>query len=221
MSTKRAYDLVCFDVDGTLVRHPSGQVIWEILNLKFGGSREINRFRYQMYCEGKLSYERWVKLDVSGWIGRGATREEIVESVREFSLFDGARETVHELKRRGLALGVISGTLDIVLDTLFPDHPFDEVYTNRIFFDGQGKLSAWKATRFDTHGKPDALRDMAERHGVPLSRTAFVGDGENDIPLLGVAGCFVAFRPRSRELAERADVVLADGELKKLLDVLQ
>jgi phosphoserine phosphatase len=221
MSANRSYDLVCFDVDGTLVRHPSGLVIWEILNLRFGGTREINRLRYQMYCEGKLSYERWVKLDVSGWIDKGATREEIVESVREFSLFDGARETVHELKRRGLTLGVISGTLDIVLDTLFPDHPFDEVYTNKIFFDERGKLSAWEATRFDTHGKPEALRDMASRHGVPLSRTAFVGDGENDVPLLGVAGCFVAFRPRSRELTDGADVILGEGELDKLLELFE
>ena len=221
MSTNRAYDLVCFDIDGTLVRHPSGLVIWEVLNLKYGGSKEINRFRYQMYCEGKLSYERWVQLDVSSWIEKGATREEIVESVREFSLFDRARETVHELKRRGLMLGVISGTLDIVLDTLFPDHPFDEVYTNKIFFDERGRLSTWEATRFDTHGKPDALREIAGRHGVPLSRTAFIGDGENDIPLLGVTGCFVAFRPRSRELADGADVILREGELEKLLDLFE
>ena len=158
---------------------------------------------------------------MSGWIDKGATRQEIVESIREFSLFDGARETVHELKRRGLTLGVISGTLDIVLDTLFPDHPFDEVYTNKIFFDERGKLSAWEATRFDTHGKPEALRDMASRHGVPLSRTAFVGDGENDVPLLGVAGCFVAFRPRSRELTDGADVILGEEELDKLLELFE
>jgi phosphoserine phosphatase len=221
MSTKRAYDLICFDVDGTLVRHPSGLVIWEVLNLKYGGSKEINRFRYQMYCEGRLSYERWVRLDVSSWIEKGATEEEIVESVREFSLFDGARETVHELNRRGFTLGVISGTLNVVLDVLFPDHPFDEVYTNKIFFDGGGKLARWEATRFDSHGKPDALRDMARRHDVPLSRTAFIGDGENDIPLLGVAGCFVAFRPRTRELAERADVVLEEHELPRILGLFE
>ena len=215
------YDLICFDVDGTLVRHPSGLVIWEVLNLKYGGSKEINRFRYQMYCEGRLSYERWVQLDVSSWIENGATEKDIVDAVREFSLFDGARETVHELKRRGFVLGIISGTLNVVLDTLFPDHPFDEVYTNKIFFDDRGGLVRWEATRFDSHGKPDALRDMARRHDVPLSRTAFVGDGENDVPLLGVVGCFVAFRPRSRELTEGADIVLEEEELPRLLDVFK
>jgi phosphoserine phosphatase len=219
MKNEHRYDLICFDVDGTLVRHPSGLVIWEVLNLRYGGSKDVNRFRYQMYCEGRLSYERWVQLDVSSWIEKGATRDDIVEAVREFSLFDGARETVHELKRRGYMLGVISGTLNVVLDTLFPDHPFDEVYTNKIFFDGRGNLVGWEATRFDSHGKPEALRDMALRRALPLSRTAFVGDGENDVPLLGVAGYFAAFQPRSSELAGRADVVLQGHELAKLLDI--
>ncbi|MEJ2722660.1 MAG: hypothetical protein P8181_16200, partial [bacterium] len=83
MANKKAYDLICFDVDGTLVRHPSNMVIWEVLNLRYGGSKEINRLRYQMYCEGKLSYERWVQLDVQTWIDAGATRDQILESVRE------------------------------------------------------------------------------------------------------------------------------------------
>jgi len=217
----RQYELICFDVDGTLVRHPSGLVIWEVLNLKYGGSKDINRFRYQMYCDGRLSYERWVELDVSGWISHGATREGIVDVVREFDLFGGARETVHELKRRGYRLGVISGTLDLVLDTLFPDHPFDEVFTNKVFFDEKGRLSGWEATRFDSHGKPEALRGMAQRLGVALSRTAFVGDGENDVPLLGVAGYFAAFRPRSKVLTEQANIVLGEEELPRLLDIFK
>jgi HAD superfamily phosphoserine phosphatase-like hydrolase len=221
MGGGRAYDLICFDVDGTLVRHPSGLVIWEVLNLKYGGSKDINRFRYQMYCEGRLSYERWVELDVSSWIAEGATKQDVVEVVHEFELFGGVRETVHELKRRGYLLGVISGTINLMLDTLFPDHPFDEVYTNKIFFNGDGRLSGWEATRFDSHGKPEALRGMARRRAVPLSRTAFVGDGENDVPLLGVAGYFAAFRPRSKELTERADIVLGEEELPRLLDIFE
>jgi phosphoserine phosphatase len=194
-------------------------VIWEVLNLRFGGSREVNRFRYQMYCEGKLSYERWVQLDVQTWIDAGATRDEITESIKELSLFRGARESVHELARRGYKLAVISGTLDILLETLFPDHPFDTVFTNQIFFDEDGKLEAWRATRFDSHGKPVALREIARKAGTPLARTAYVGDGENDIPLLGVAGYFVAFRPRSQRLSEGADLVIEDDDLYRLLDV--
>lgn len=209
-------DLIAFDVDGTLVRHPSGRVIWEVLNLRYGGSDERNRQRYRRYRSGEITYAEWVAMDVGDWIAGGATREEVLESVEEFDLIEGARDAVHELKARGFKLAVISGTIDIVLDSLFPDHPFDTVYTNRIFFDDDGRLDSWRATPYDGHGKVTAIKRLAEHHAVPLSRSAFVGDGENDEPVLGVTGFFVAFQPRSRVLAEGADVVINDNHLRGL-----
>ena len=221
MKTRREIDLICFDVDGTLVRHPTGMVIWEVLNIRYGGSRETNKHRYRMYHDGEITYDQWVALDVGGWRAAGATRGEILESVAEFTVVDDARETVDELKQRGFGLAVISGTLDIVLNTLFPRHPFDDVYTNQIFFDDDGKLTSWRATPFDGHGKPEALREITRRHDIPLSRTAFVGDGHNDIPLLGVAGMLVAYQPKSRELEAGADLVIKDEGLHRLLDVFK
>ena len=219
MNTSDRFDLICFDVDGTLVKHPTGMVIWEVLNLKYGGTSEINRHRYEQYRRGKISYEEWVRLDVEGWQAAGATREEINESVAEFRLIDGAREAVAALKDRGFKLAVISGTLDIVLERLFPDHPFDEVFTNKLLFDDDGSISGWVATRFDGQGKPDALKEIAKRHHIALERSAFVGDGENDVPLLGVAGFFVAYQPKSSELESRADVVITDDNLHRLADI--
>ncbi|MEE9271284.1 MAG: HAD-IB family phosphatase [Candidatus Krumholzibacteria bacterium] len=221
MKLEKAFDLICFDVDGTLVKHPTGMVIWEVLNIRFGGSVGQNRKRYAMYRDGKISYAEWVELDIEDWLAAGASRETILESVSEFDLVDGARDTVTELALRGFKLGVISGTLDIVLDTLFPDHPFGDVYTNKIYFDKEGQLSAYEATPYDGRGKPDALRAMAEKHGVPLARCAFVGDGENDVPLLGVPGCFVAYRPKSPKLAAGADIVIQEEGLRSLLDVFR
>jgi phosphoserine phosphatase len=212
-------DLIAFDVDGTLVRHPTGRVIWEILNLRYGGSDERNRERYGRFRSGDITYAQWVEMDVSDWIAGGATRDEIMESVAEFELIDGAREAVHELKDRGHRLAVISGTIDVVLDGLFPDHPFDIVHTNRVFFDASGRLESWRATLYDGPGKVDALRMITESHGVPLAQSAFVGDGENDEDLLGVAGFFVAYRPRSQRLAKEADVVIDDDTLRGLPDI--
>ena len=219
MRKQREIELICFDVDGTLVKHPSGMVIWEVLNLRFGGSREINKQRYTMYHAGEMTYDQWVALDVTGWMSAGATRDEILESIAEFRPVDGALETVRELKRRGYKLAVISGTLDILLENLFPRHPFDDVYTNKIFFDDDGKLASWQATPFDGRGKPAALREITDQHDIPLSRSAFVGDGENDVPLLGVAGMFVAYEPKSPKLEAGADVVIKDDGLHKLLKV--
>lgn len=214
------YPLICFDVDGTLVTHPRGKVIWEVLNLRFTGGDEVNQERYRMYREGGITYEQWVELDVQGWIDAGATHEQIVETLGEFSQPDGVLDTMAALKRGGAKLALISGTLDIVIDTLFPGHLFDDVFSNGLEFDGDGRLVGWRATPFDLDGKPEALRRLARKHGVPLERTAFVGDGENDLSVVGVAGTVVAFNPRSAELERRADHVLRGRDTRALLDLL-
>ena len=90
MRDRRKYDLICFDVDGTLIRHPSDKVIWEILNLRFTGDDSVNRERYRMYLNGEIDYAEWVRLDVGGWIEAGATRDRVVDAVREFEVYEGA-----------------------------------------------------------------------------------------------------------------------------------
>ena len=102
MRKDRKYDLICFDVDGTLIKHPTDKVIWEILNIRFTGDDSVNRDRYQMYIDGEISYADWVRLDVGGWIEAGATRAQVVEAVREFHVYEGALETVRALKQHGI-----------------------------------------------------------------------------------------------------------------------
>lgn len=220
MKSPKKNDLVCFDVDGTLITHPSGKVIWEVLNLRYTGDDTINEERFQMYRAGEITYDDWVRLDVEAWVEAGATREEIVESVREFEIYEGALDTVRALKKQGKKLAVISGTIDIVVETIFPGHPFDDVYTNKILFDDGGKLVGWEPTPFDLDGKPVALKALSKKHGIPLERSAFVGDGENDVPIIGVAGFVVAFNPRSGELERRADCVVKNKSMVELLDIL-
>jgi HAD superfamily PSPase-like hydrolase len=213
----RRFDLVAFDVDGTLVHHPEDKTVWEVLNLRFTGSDDQNALRWELYRQGKLSYAEWVALDVEGWQRAGATRDDLIAAMEGLHLVQGARETMEALKRCGMRLAVISGTLDLLLDTLFPDHPFDEVYTNRIAFDDAGHIASWTATPFDMEGKGVALRAIAMREAIPLSRCAFVGDHANDLAAARLAGLALAFNPKSAELEESAHAVVRSGDLRDLL----
>ena len=165
----KAYDLIAFDVDGTLVRGPHGWTVWEVLNVKFTGTAEENKKRYALYLEGRLSYADWVALDVTSWRDAGARREDLIEGFGRLQLIDGVPETLSELERLGSRLVAISGTLDLMLNTLYPDHPFAEVYANHIGFDQSGRITHWKATPFDMAGKAEALRAVALRAGIPTS----------------------------------------------------
>ena len=217
----RRFDLVAFDVDGTLVRHSEDKTVWEVLNHRFTGSDDQNVLRWDLYNRGKLSYAEWVALDIASWRDAGATRDQIIESFAGLTLVDGALETLRELKSQGARLAVISGTLDLLLDTLFPDHPFDEVYTNRIAFDGEGRISHWHATPFDMDGKGVALRSIALREDIPLDRCAFVGDHDNDLAAARLVGCSIAFNPKSDELAAAASAVVHSHDLRDILPHLQ
>ena len=216
----RRFDLVAFDVDGTLVHHPKDKTIWEVLNLRFTGSDDQNAERWEQYKRGTLSYRDWVALDIEGWRAAGATRESLLSDLDGLTLVDGARETLAELKGHGMRLAVISGTLDVLLDTLFPDHPFDEVYTNRIAFGAGGSIASWTATPFDMDGKGVALRAIAMREGIPLSRTAFVGDHANDVAAARLAGLSIAFNPKSAELEAASHAVVRSRDLRDILPLL-
>jgi phosphoserine phosphatase len=218
MQTKeRPFDLICFDVDGTLVIHPDEKIVWEILNQRFTGSDEANQVRFRQYRSGEITYPDWVALDVGDWLRAGATRNEIVEAIRDLRLIGGAHETLAELKRRGYKLAIISGTLDVVLETLLPEHPFDDVFVNRLDFNDRGTLTGWMATPYDVDGKARGLRDIAAREGIPIERCAFVGDAFNDIQVAQAAGFSVAFNPKCEEMIDACDVVVEGDDLSLLL----
>ena len=213
----RPYDLVAFDVDGTLVREPGGRTVWEVLNEKFTGRGDHNKERFALYTQGKLSYAEWVDLDVSGWKDAGARREDLLSGFEPLHLVDGTREALETLKAEGHRLVVVSGTIDLMLNTLLPDPPFDEIFANHIGFDSEGRISHWQATPFDMQGKAKILRAVAMREGIPLSRCAFVGDSGNDVWIAREAGFSIAFNSNSEELEATADVVLRSSDLRSIL----
>lgn len=213
--------LVAFDVDGTLVEHDASLVVWQLLHRRFVGDDAVNARRYKQYLAGHLSYAEWVRLDIEGWREGGATRAQIEEVIRaDLRLVPGAREVIGELHSRGFILAVVSGTLDVVLDVLFPDHPFHHVFTNKIFFDDTGAIEGWRATPFDMDGKADALRGLARDLGIPPDEIAFVGDHVNDCSALALVGCPVAYDPKHESVSSLACSVLPRGGLRGLLELL-
>jgi HAD superfamily phosphoserine phosphatase-like hydrolase len=212
----RRFDLVAFDVDGTLVRGPERRTVWEVLNERFTGTPDHNVERFALYKAGKLSYADWVELDVTGWIEAGATRESIVEAFASLEAVPGTLESLQRLAEAGCKLVVISGTIDVMLHTLLPDAPFDEVYCNHLGFDDTGKISHWRATPFDMQGKAKLLKAVAIRHEIPLARCAFVGDSDNDVWVAQEAGFSIGVHPTD-DLAEVADVVLRTDDLREIL----
>lgn len=216
MSEKR---LIAFDVDGTLVRSRNQQVVWELFNRHYC-TPAVDGDRFSAFRQRHITYAEWVALDVLDWLIAGATRDEMSRLVQDnLSLVPGATQTLEELARQQQRLVVISGTLDITLQVLLPGDPFEEVHTNQLFFGPCGRLTGWRATRYDMQGKALALERIAQRMDIPLAQTVFVGDNVNDVYAMDRAGLAIAFEPKAPEVARAADHVVT-GSLQGLLPLI-
>ena len=68
--------------------------------------------------------------------------------------------------------------------------------------------------------KRRTLLEVASLLGLPPERTIAVGDGANDLPMMGAAGLSVAFHAKPR-VREQAMVAIDSGGLDRLLEVLR
>jgi phosphoserine phosphatase len=68
--------------------------------------------------------------------------------------------------------------------------------------------------------KRRVLLEVAELMGIPLAQTIAVGDGANDLPMMGVAGLSIAFHPKPAVL-EQAMLSITQGGMDRALTLLR
>jgi phosphoserine phosphatase len=68
--------------------------------------------------------------------------------------------------------------------------------------------------------KRRTLLEVASLLGIPMAQTIAMGDGANDLPMMGVAGLSVAYHAKPA-VREKANVAINSGGLDRLLSVLR
>jgi phosphoserine phosphatase len=209
------YSLVCFDLDGTLV--DDTVYIWKTLHEGFNTDSKERQQAYTDYFSGAITYEEWFQHDLKLLRAAGATQDGIVQMCRALKPMLGAMETLQSLKAAGLAVAVVSGSIQTVIDVLFPDFTFDDVLINRILFNESGEIKGGIHTPFDVEAKADGLRHLCQKAGISTTRAVFVGDNENDIWIAKSAGLSIAFNCKSQTLANLCDVEIQHKDLRLIL----
>ena len=213
------FDLVIFDLDGTLIAH--SEPIWKTLHRRLGSDPEQRRQLLSRGLSETISYEQWVAGDVDLLRQAGATRQGVAAIVAELTPTKGARELIDRLVEVGTKVAVVSGGIGLVVDLLLSDWPLDEVFVNRLRFDARGRLVSGEATPYDRGGKADALEVLARRYGTVRQRVAFVGDGDNDRAIMARAGYGIAWGPSApSSLVALADCHVTSGDLSDLIPLL-
>jgi phosphoserine phosphatase len=207
--------LICFDLDGTLI---DGTIfIWSTLHEAFGSDPVRRKKAAQEHRAGHISYTQWFETDLLLLSERGATKDKIRKVISGLRPAMGAVETLRVLKERGYKLGIISGSLDLVLEHFFGDISFDHVLLNRIAFSPDGRIQGGEATRYDLEGKAAGLTELARREGLDLSQCAFVGDNTNDLAVMRAAGFSVGVFIKHEDVRSAAHVVIQEEDLRAIL----
>lgn len=214
----RRYDLVAFDLDGTLIEHH--EPIWKTFHEGLGSDVGWRSAVLRAALGGQLTYDEWFDSDLQMLRDAGARRGDLEDIAAGLRPTPGAEALVADLRASGCRVAVLSGGVDLVRRSVLPDVVFDHVHINHIHFAADGRIAGGLATRYDGAHKVTGLRALAALWGVPLERTAFVGDGANDVAVARIAGFSIAWRSACSELTEAADVSVVADHLDALRPIL-
>ena len=210
MYRKRA--MAVFDLDGTFIDVDSS---WRLVH-RILGTEKAAEENMELYMRGEISYEEWAKRDVALWAGVSmkCLAEKVKTTVKPMKNLDTA---VNLLRRSGIAVGVISSGIDVVLSSL-ENMELDFIKINRIILENDLIKGVEVEVGFD---KRDILTSISKDMAIPMNNIAVVGDGENDVSMFELpVGLRIAFNPRSRRLVELADYIVSYKDLLPVAEII-
>ncbi|RYF55031.1 MAG: phosphoserine phosphatase SerB [Comamonadaceae bacterium] len=135
----------------------------------------------------------------------------------------GAETLVKACKAAGLKVLLVSGGFTFFANRVKDRLGIDFARSNLLaeqdgVLTGQVVQQSW-GDICDGAEKRRTLLELASLMGISAQQTIAVGDGANDLPMMGEAGLSVAFHAKPRVRAE-AMVAINEGGLDRLLEVL-
>ncbi|MFJ4026112.1 phosphoserine phosphatase SerB [Paenarthrobacter sp. NPDC089989] len=196
---KASRKLLIMDVDSTLIQ----QEVIELL-AAYAGKREEVAAVTEAAMRGELDFAQSLHARVAVLAGLPV---DVVNSVRaEVRLSLGAAELVAAFKAAGHVVAVVSGGFNQILGPLAGDLGLDYWIANELEIVDGALTGKVLGAVIDRAAKEKYLREWAAAEGIDIEHTIAVGDGANDLDMLGAAGIGVAFnaKPAVRAVADAA-----------------
>ena len=196
---RRGMRLIVMDVDSTLIQ---GEVI-EMLAAHADCEAEVTRIT-EAAMRGEIDFEESLRSRVA--LLEGVPESALDEVYERIELAPGARTLVRTLTRLGYRFAIVSGGFSRITDRLAADLGIHFARANELeVVDGRltGRIVGEVV---DRAGKATALRQFAAEVGVGTGSVIAIGDGANDLDMLGAAGLGIAYnaKPLVREAADTA-----------------
>ena len=191
---RRMRRLICFDMDSTLIET---EVIDE-LAIRAGVGDEVKAIT-ERAMRGEIDFTESFRERVA--LLKGLDESVMQDIAEHLPITEGVDRLMYVLKKYGYKIAILSGGFTYFGQYLQQKYGIDYVYANELEI-VDGKLTGRHlGDVVDGKRKAELLRLIAQVEKVDIAQTIAVGDGANDLPMLGVAGLGIAFHAKPKVVA--------------------
>jgi len=205
--------LLITDMDSTLISIECVDEIADFLNIKDKVS-EIT----ESAMRGEIDFNTSLKKRVSLLNGLDYAVLNRVYLER-LSLNPGAEELMTGLRNRNIKTALVSGGFTFFTDRLKERLKFDYTLSNTLEVVSDKLTGNVSGEVVNGAVKAAFLQQLSTELDIDVKHAIAVGDGANDLPMLGLSGLGVAYRAKPI-VQQQADVVLNYSALDAILDFL-
>jgi phosphoserine phosphatase len=198
------------DMDSTMIRQ---ECIDELADMAGVGAHVAGITARAM--NGELDFEAALLERVA--LLRGLDAGVIAQVLRErITFMPGGAELIATMKANGGHAALVSGGFTAFTEAVAAALGFDEHRANRLLIEGGKLLGDVARPILGRQAKIEALEQISARLGIAAADVIAVGDGANDLGMLGRAGTGVALHAKP-SVAAQCDVRINHGDLTALL----
>jgi phosphoserine phosphatase len=191
---RRMRRLICFDMDSTLIET---EVIDE-LAMRAGVGDQVKAIT-ERAMRGEIDFTESFRERVA--LLKGLDESVMQDIAEHLPITEGVDRLMFVLKKYGYKIAILSGGFTYFGKYLQQKYGIDYVYANELEI-VDGKLTGrYLGDVVDGKRKAELLRLIAQVEKVDIAQTIAVGDGANDLPMLGIAGLGIAFHAKPKVVA--------------------
>ncbi len=213
------FKLIAFDMDSTLINIECVDEIADAVNRKTEVAAITEAAMRGEIADFKESLRRRVALL------RGVTVDDMAAVYQQrLRVNPGATELIAACKAVGMKVLLVSGGFTFFTDRVRERLGIDYTRANVLDIEN-GVLTGRMVDQpwgdiCDGEEKRRMLLQTCEQLGIEPQQAIAIGDGANDLPMMGAAGLSVAYHAKPT-VREQAMVAINAGGLNRLLEVLQ
>ena len=195
---RRSRRLICFDMDSTLI----GTECIDELAERAGVGAEVKAIT-ESAMRGEIDFKESFTRRVA--LLKGLDVSVMEDIARNMPFNEGLERMMRILKMVGYKTAILSGGFTYFGNYLKLKFGFDYVYANELEVE-DGKLTGrYLGEVVDGRRKAELLKFLCQMEGIHQEQSVAVGDGANDLPMLGLAGLGIAYhaKPKVKATADQ------------------